>query len=119
MTPAIDELTAHLGLPNLYSQSYLAQERKRIEHEEKKRPTVPDWKKAPVFWAEALPQGYSYARGDMASNMGRFFPGWSFGDMMVLMARVAEYAKEAGTQHIAYTEHILPALYEFGIQPPM
>ena len=119
VTPAIDALAELLGLESLMRQKFIDEEKKRIADFEKKKKKVPNWKDAPRYWAEAPPQGYRYARGDMAKHMAQFCPDWSFGQMLVLLAKAAEFADKDQTTAIAYTEHMLLAFQALGLQPPM
>lgn len=116
--PAIEELRKTLGLETLLRERYLKDEKKEKEALEKKKKTRPSWKAAPKYWAEALPKGFVYARGDSAPYLAKFCPGWSFGEMLRLLEEASKFAQADGTTRIAYTDHIMEAMYKLGIRPP-
>lgn len=119
INPAMNELMEAMGLESLLRAEYLAAERKKAAAFERKKKIVPTWKSAPKYWGEALPQGYRYARNDMATNLAQFLPNWSFSQMLVLLESAANFAQKDNTNQINYTKHILKAFQELGIQPPM
>lgn len=116
LTPALEALREHWGLESLLSAKILAEEEKKKKELEKLKKKVPHRNNAPKYWAMALPEGYSYARQDLGVSMAQFYPKWSFGQMLLLMEKAAEFADKDNTRSIAYTPHVKDALRELGIQ---
>lgn len=127
----MDELAAEIGAEQAQKRPTLSKEVLNRDHflredlkeqrrqekaeENKRRDYIPTWKKAPGYWANATPMGYSYSRRDLPGNLAKFYPNTSVGDMEDLMVHAAKFADKDNTKLIAYTAHILRAIEAHGL----
>ncbi|WP_299463106.1 AAA family ATPase [uncultured Microscilla sp.] len=97
-------------------QDLKEQRQKEKEKDEKRRSRVPGWKDAPRYWATAPPEGYAYSRGDLPTNLAKFYPNVSVGAMEDILRQSTEFIGKDEAPLIAYSEHILKAIEKYGLQ---
>ncbi|WP_299464036.1 AAA family ATPase [uncultured Microscilla sp.] len=97
-------------------QDLKEQRQKEKEKEAKRRDVVPGWKTAPRYWANAKPEGYSYSRSDLPTNLAKFYPNVSVGAMEDILRQATEFIGKDEAPLIAYSAHILKAIEKYGLQ---
>lgn len=109
------EIGKELDRDHFLRQDLKEQRAQEKAKEAKRRDFVPGWKSAPRYWAQAIPEGYAFERGDLPKNLAKFYPDVSVGTMEDLLLRATEFIGKDEPKLIAYSAHILKAIEQYGI----
>lgn len=100
-TYATDKLTQELGKEDLYTDSHRKKQKQAQEAKFRAKLKRPNQGEAVIYWANALPFGYSYEGKGMAALLGKRFGPFSYGEIDTIVAKAKEIIDQEGNKTLA------------------